>query len=281
MPSLHYQSILPLYSIDGTLYPWQANSVSESTGSLVSTSRGLMGTQRGPQFGFGRVIHVVPGDHVDAVCLTLINPQGIGGYPSQVAAGGGTTIIVSHDVLVTVLIMDTRGRRIGVDPGTGLAVNDFGEDGYDSGPGGPRFLGIKNPAPGPYALQMVGTGAGAHIVNVYSVNLAQSSGNRIQSTALTSPGNARNLYVALGVDTSIAFLPLPVPPTFGSIQRAPNGSVTLGINNMPGVALTLQSSADLANWTTLASPTPATNPYSFTDAAASTETKRFYRAFYP
>src|SRR5688572_14295716 len=59
-------------------------------------------------------------------------------------------------------------------------------------------------------------------------------------------------------DQAPASLPAqPAPPSFGAIHRAPDGSVSLLITNTPGLKLTLQTSTDLTNWTTLATPVPA------------------------
>jgi hypothetical protein len=281
VPSLHYQGILPFYSSDSTLFPWQANAVAQPFGSLVSSSRGVMGTQRGAQGSLGRVIHVVAGDHVEAVCTTLINPQGIAAFPLQVSAGSGTAIVIRLDFPVNVLVTDAKGRRIGLDPDTGLPINDFGEDGFDSGPGEPRFFAIMNPAPGPYLVHEVGISDGPFAINVYSADLTQLNGNRTQATGVVSVGSLSNHFFTLGGDGAVAFLARPLPPSFNSIDRALDGSVSLGIHNMPGLALTLEFSADLANWTTLASPVPGTNPYIFTDTTSQGETQRFYRAFYP
>jgi hypothetical protein len=74
---------------------------------------------------------------------------------------------------------------------------------------------------------------------------------------------------------------LPFAPIFGPISRAANGAVTLAINNTPNFALTVQTSADLVDWTTLATPTPTNSPYMYTDSAALGATMRFYRAYYP
>lgn len=276
LPSLHYHRILPGGSTNAALYPWQGNGVN---GGLVSSTRGVMGTQVG--YPFGRVIHVVPGDAVETVNTSLFNPRGIGAYPSQVSAGSGTAIIIRLDSPVNVLVTDASGRRIGADPNTGSPVNDFGEAGFDSGLGEPRFFAIKNPAPGPYFVHLVGTGDGPFAVNIYSADLTQANGNRIRATGVAALGSTSNQFFTLGADVAIAFLPRPVPPSFGSIQRASIGSVSLVITNMPGLALTVQASADLMNWTTLASPVPGNNPYLFTDTSALAETRRFYRAFYP
>ena len=74
---------------------------------------------------------------------------------------------------------------------------------------------------------------------------------------------------------------LPEPPIFGLTSRAADGTVTLSITNTPNLALTLQTSTDLANWTTLATPTPTVSPYTYIDSTASGAPTRFYRAFYP
>lgn len=73
----------------------------------------------------------------------------------------------------------------------------------------------------------------------------------------------------------------PSPPSFGPVARAPDGTVTLVITNTPELTLTLQYSADLVSWTTLATPTPTASPYVTSDMTASADAKRFYRALYP
>jgi hypothetical protein len=73
----------------------------------------------------------------------------------------------------------------------------------------------------------------------------------------------------------------PSAPIFGPTSRAANGTVTLVINNTPNFALTLQTSTNLMDWTTLATPTPAVSPYTYIDSTASAQAVRFYRAYYP
>jgi hypothetical protein len=53
------------------------------------------------------------------------------------------------------------------------------------------------------------------------------------------------------------------------------------ITNTPGLLLTLQSSADLTNWTTIATHTFTATPGTYVDSSAAAEAKRFYRAFHP
>jgi beta-xylosidase len=52
------------------------------------------------------------------------------------------------------------------------------------------------------------------------------------------------------------------------------------LGTVPNFPLTLQTSTDLKNWTTIATATPATVSWSFVhDAALATGPSRFYRAF--
>jgi hypothetical protein len=103
------------------------------------------------------------------------------------------------------------------------------------------------------------------------------------NTGATLEGRAlaQNGAVALD-DNSIATIPSgpPARPSFGPISRALTGLVTLSITNTPCLTLTLQSSPDLFNWTTLATVTPGASPYVFTDTTVVGERHRFYRAIY-
>ena len=72
----------------------------------------------------------------------------------------------------------------------------------------------------------------------------------------------------------------PTAPSFGPIHRALDGSVTLVITNTPGLTLTVQTSTDLTNWTTLATPSPIVSPETYVDITATPEDTLFYRALY-
>jgi type VI secretion system secreted protein VgrG len=74
-------------------------------------------------------------------------------------------------------------------------------------------------------------------------------------------------------------LPMPVAPKFTAVSRTLTNSATLGLSTTPYFLLTLQTSPDLSSWTTIATNTPATNTWTFTDNASANVTHRFYQAF--
>ena len=116
--------------------------------------------------------------------------------------------------------------------------------------------------------------------------------SQFQGTLLTEAGiNVRTgasvkgrllAQTAVTLDADAITLPiLQAPPSFRSIQRASDGTVTMLITNTPGLALTLQTSTDLVSWETLETVTPTNSLYSITDTSAVGEATRFYRAFNP
>jgi|SRR5665213_197166 len=76
-------------------------------------------------------------------------------------------------------------------------------------------------------------------------------------------------------------LPTPEAPVFTGISKT-TSSATVVLNTTPYFLVTLQTSPSLSlpNWTTIATNTPLTSPWTFTDdSATATVTQRFYRAF--
>jgi hypothetical protein len=99
----------------------------------------------------------------------------------------------------------------------------------------------------------------------------------------TSAMDGRALAFTAGVtfNGNVGELPKPTAPVFASISRTSTSSVVV-LDTTPFFIVTLQSSPSLSspNWTSIATNTPATTPWTFTDTNATpTVTKQFYRAF--
>jgi hypothetical protein len=143
---------------------------------------------------------------------------GIGAYPNGVSAGLSATIVLRVDSPVNILITDPNGKKLGVDS-LGDAHNDFTgtivnpitggsqnvNNGFDSGPGEPRFLAIKNPVPGAYNVQSIGTGSGPYTVHVYSVNTGNPTGQAISTSGTASLGSTGTESFTLDSAGDIAF----------------------------------------------------------------------------
>jgi hypothetical protein len=143
---------------------------------------------------------------------------GVGAYPNGVSAGIGLTVVLRVDSPVNILITDPNGKELGVDS-LGDAHNDFTgtivnsitggsenfNNGFDSGPGEPRFFAIKNPVPGTYNVQSIGTGSGPYTVHVYSVDLANPIGQAISTSGTASLGSAGTESFTLDGTGKIAF----------------------------------------------------------------------------
>ena len=87
---------------------------------------------------------------------------------------------------------------------------------------------------------------------------------------------------AVTFDGASATLPTTVAPFFTAISITPTSSVTVVLSTTPNLLLTLQASPDLSltNWTTIATDTPVTSTWTFTDTnTMATVPHRFYRAF--
>ena len=98
---------------------------------------------------------------------------------------------------------------------------------------------------------------------------ASINGRLLAQTAVTLDAN------------TITISPVLEPLGFTSVQRNAIGSVTLLIYNTPNLALTIQTSTNLMDWTTLATPTPTVTPYTYIDSTGPALAARYYRVFYP
>ena len=192
-PEIYYTAPLPSFSADG-----EANAVDR----MASTKLGIVGTRfwandvvRIPAFG---------GDKVETVVSNIPHPMGIAGFPSKIAGSYGVVVGISIQSPVNILMTDAQGRRLGMDLQTGEPVNDFGNDGVDSGPGThPRYFFVKDPAPGPYTVQTVGTGDGPYTVDVYSADSSTGLGGRITHTGTAAVGSVASHDFALGANASL------------------------------------------------------------------------------
>jgi hypothetical protein len=101
------------------------------------------------------------------------------------------------------------------------------------------------------------------------------------NTGSTMNGRALASTAAVTYNGDNGTLSTPAAPAFAGISRT-RTNATIVLNTSPYFLVTLQSSPSLslANWTTIATNTPVTSPWTFTDTnATTTVTKRFYRAF--
>jgi Bacterial Ig-like domain (group 3) len=217
-------------------------SVSYKPASSVNGPVGVQFSSIGP--GGTQVIGLAVGTNAPIVVtgaqLTaagFADAIGIGAYPNGVSAGTGLTVVLRIDSPVNILITDPNGNQLGVDSlgnthndFTGTIVNSITggsenfNNGFDSGPGEPRFFAINNPVPGTYNVQSIGTGSGPYTVHVYSVNLANPVGQAISTSGTASVGSVGNENFTLDAMGNIAFT---VAPTTTALMISP-GSATFG-----------------------------------------------------
>ena len=118
----------------------------------------------------------------------------------------GTVVYLTVHSPINVLVTDTAGKRIGTDPVSGASINDFGAEGFDSGAGEPRVFAIKNPAPGDYKVDVVGTGTGPYTIDISAADLVTAGSDRIQTTGNVSLGDRFKPRFTIRDDKSLAFV---------------------------------------------------------------------------
>jgi hypothetical protein len=202
------------------------------TGPIASAPNGLYTTiGRSPS----QVALISPPKYAPVATLP-INGQtgGLAAFPAATPAPSGVEVFIRVDSPVDVLATDPNGKSIGVL--NGQPVNDFGSDGFDSGPGEPRFFAIRNPAPGNFTMQSVGTDTGPFTVHVYTVNLDKKYGQHILMSGTTSPGAIGNHNFTLGSDGGLTFTNHPPLANAG-------GDQTVTSTSSGGAMVTLDASA--------------------------------------
>jgi hypothetical protein len=185
-----------------------------------------------------RISQIVGGKYTAGTTLPVAGlPGGIAAFPAGVTTPSGVQIIIRVDSPVDVLLTDSAGKKLGLE--NGAPVNDFGTDGFDSGPGEPRFFAVRNAAPGDFSLQSIGTGSGPFTVHVYSVQLDKKYGNHILTTGNASPGSTGKHDFTLGAGGAISFTNRP--PT---ANAGPDQTVNAGSNGNAAVNLDGSLSSD-------------------------------------
>src|ERR1039457_199990 len=126
----------------------------------------------------------------------------------------------------------------------------------------------------------VGTSA---VIGTFAVFTGTIMSDQAITMNTTSAMDGRALAFTAGVtfNGNVGELPTPTAAVFASIARTTTNA-TVVLNTTPYFLVTLQSSPDLSlqNWTTIATNTPVTRPWTFTDTnATATVPQRFYRAF--
>jgi hypothetical protein len=104
----------------------------------------------------------------------------------------------------------------------------------------------------------------------------------VMNTSSAMDGRALAFTAGVTFNGDVGELPMPKAPEFTGISRTTTNSVTVVLNTTPFFLVTLQSSPGLSppSWTTIATDTPVTSPWTFTDTnVMTTVTQRFYQAF--
>jgi hypothetical protein len=185
-------------------------------------------------------------------------------------------VIIRVDSPVDVLLTAPDGKQIGVHPETGLPVNDFGENGFDSGPGEPRFFGIHDSAPGDWIIESIGTAEGPFAINVYGIDLDQPLGSLARMAGRASLGSRLSTFVRLDAQADVSFLPATWNiDADGGWSAA--GNWTGGLPNAAGLSAVLGGVITQPRTVTVDVPTTVSrisfdNTHAYTLAGASTLT---------
>ncbi|MEX2169554.1 MAG: PEP-CTERM sorting domain-containing protein [Pirellulales bacterium] len=199
-------------SLQVTRMPANRQFGDPDTGIAYPLNSSVMGAPGGGglvavQSGSGTVVRVMENGSAELLATGLIGPSGLGSYPTYSSPSTGLSVIIRVDSPVDVLLTAPDGRQIGVDPETGLPVNDFGENGFDSGPAEPRFFGIRDSVPGDWSIEMIGTADGPFAINVYGIDLDQSTGDRARMTGMASIGSQLATIFRLDAAATVELFP--------------------------------------------------------------------------
>jgi hypothetical protein len=126
----------------------------------------------------------------------------------------------------------------------------------------------------------VGTSVNIGTFAVFKGTIMSNQGI-VMMTSSTLEGRALAFTAGITYNGNGGSLPTPEAPIFTSISKTRTNAAVV-LNTSPYFLVTLQTSPSLSptNWTMIATNTPATNIWTFTDTnAMTTVPQRFYRAF--
>ena len=123
----------------------------------------------------------------------------------------------------------------------------------------------------------VGTSATLGTGTVFKGTIIASQAITMNSTSAMD-GRALAFSAGVTFNGDVGELPIPTAPSFTSIARPTTNSATVVLSTTPFFLVTLQTSTNLRNWTTIATNTPSVSPWTFTQTNTAGNW-RFYRAF--
>ena len=127
----------------------------------------------------------------------------------------------------------------------------------------------------------VGTGA---TIGTFAVFYGTIMANTavVMNTSSTMEGRAMSFTAGVTYNGKSGVLPAPAAPVFTAIYGPHTNSATVVLTTTPYFPITLQTCPNLSltNWTTIATNTPITDIWTFTDTLTpATAPQSFYRAF--
>jgi hypothetical protein len=159
------------------------------------------------------LVRVQANGSAEVLATGLAYPSAVGSYPTYSSPATGLSVIIRVDSPVDVLLTAPDGKQIGIDPLTGLPVNDFGGQGFDGGPGEPRFFAINNPSLGHWDVDFLGTGDGPFTITVYGIDLDRPIGSIARMTGTASVGDRGVAELMIQSDGGVVFVPEPTGMT--------------------------------------------------------------------
>jgi len=223
-PSLKFTSIMPYWDPNGS----GGNGTLFGSG-LAAAPSGLVGI-RTSGYGPREVVHVTS----SGMQTIVVSPtaSAITAWPPSASPGSGVVLVIRIDSPVDVLLTDANGKKLGIE--NGQPINDFGSDGFDSGPNShPHFYAIQNPAAGNFALSSIGTGTGPFTVHVYTADLDKPLGEHIAQTGDAFSGSTAKHDFTLATGGKIAFanqVPIANPGADQTVDADSSGNATVQLD---------------------------------------------------